>query len=255
MFCYILLYFVHYNHNIIMDVTTNLMSMLEIKARQLKSEQNKTSCAKCNQRLSLKKTKLCGGCFKIFYCSADCQRGHWSDHKQACKILRPLRKKPQWGYNDRMQVSRFAMTTLYHHGQRYLTSSRPGTVVFCQYPLSKKDYVRTKLYQSCSSANWVQDPVGQCILHFFIIPLRSMESHTVSDVVGFDFGGFDPLFIQFCQNDKVYRHYVPVIKMKLKWPSDTVTKETETLDVLTSGQPEPEVTALSYFALSKAELA
>ncbi|RYG61049.1 hypothetical protein EON64_18865, partial [archaeon] len=29
--------------------------------------------------------KKCSGCSKIFYCSANCQKKHWSEHKQQCK--------------------------------------------------------------------------------------------------------------------------------------------------------------------------
>eukprot|EP00040_Diaphanoeca_grandis_P013821 m.69807 g.69807 ORF g.69807 m.69807 type:complete len:386 (-) comp24145_c0_seq1:240-1397(-) len=33
--------------------------------------------------------KRCGGCFSVFYCSAECQKKHWGDgHKKECKILK-----------------------------------------------------------------------------------------------------------------------------------------------------------------------
>ena len=32
--------------------------------------------------------KMCGKCFTAAYCSADCQRSHWSKHKKLCYILR-----------------------------------------------------------------------------------------------------------------------------------------------------------------------
>ena len=42
-----------------------------------------TSCAACN-KLS-ENLKRCSRCRSIFYCSVECQRGHWTQHKNDCK--------------------------------------------------------------------------------------------------------------------------------------------------------------------------
>ena len=35
----------------------------------------------------VKNLKLCRGCKKIRYCSDECQRAHWSEHKKTCKLI------------------------------------------------------------------------------------------------------------------------------------------------------------------------
>ena len=35
--------------------------------------------------------KKCGGCKETRYCSEDCQRGHWPEHKKFCKISKNFR--------------------------------------------------------------------------------------------------------------------------------------------------------------------
>ncbi len=42
-----------------------------------------TSCALCN-KIS-ENLKRCSRCRSIFYCSVECQRGHWTEHKNVCK--------------------------------------------------------------------------------------------------------------------------------------------------------------------------
>ena len=33
-------------------------------------------------------TKKCSACLQVFYCSAECQRIHWPDHKKLCKLAK-----------------------------------------------------------------------------------------------------------------------------------------------------------------------
>ncbi len=49
---------------------------------QIKQVEEKNACGNCG-KISL---LLCGGCRKVHYCSAECQRSHWiTAHKQNCK--------------------------------------------------------------------------------------------------------------------------------------------------------------------------
>lgn len=41
------------------------------------------SCACCGN--TTKKLQHCGACKKVYYCSKECQKKHWNDHKKFCK--------------------------------------------------------------------------------------------------------------------------------------------------------------------------
>mmetsp|Transcript_5727 Transcript_5727/g.10086 ORF Transcript_5727/g.10086 Transcript_5727/m.10086 type:complete len:341 (-) Transcript_5727:60-1082(-) len=42
-----------------------------------------------------KKLKQCTGCRKLTYCSENCQKRHWHEHKKQCRELQEWRKDPQ----------------------------------------------------------------------------------------------------------------------------------------------------------------
>ena len=46
-----------------------------------------SSCAKCG---GIKNLMQCGRCKKVKYCSPDCQKAHWKEHKAACQ------ERPDW---------------------------------------------------------------------------------------------------------------------------------------------------------------
>jgi hypothetical protein len=45
------------------------------------------SCAKCGaeRRPDGGKLRVCTGCLRAHYCSSECQKGHWREHKAVCK--------------------------------------------------------------------------------------------------------------------------------------------------------------------------
>ena len=43
-------------------------------------------CAVCEKLAKC----LCSGCKHVFYCSRECQKKHWSSHKEECKTLAKL---------------------------------------------------------------------------------------------------------------------------------------------------------------------
>lgn len=53
-----------------------------------KNELSTTLCGRCkNFQLKCEpKFKICGGCKNISYCTRDCQKDHWSEHKPFCRI-------------------------------------------------------------------------------------------------------------------------------------------------------------------------
>lgn len=48
---------------------------------------NTKSCNKCGKMNNLKK---CGRCNKVLYCSVDCQRSDWKQHKKTCIMMHIL---------------------------------------------------------------------------------------------------------------------------------------------------------------------
>lgn len=45
-------------------------------------------CANCNKQS--KNAKRCAGCRNVWYCSTQCQSGHWSTHIFDCKTRKPI---------------------------------------------------------------------------------------------------------------------------------------------------------------------
>jgi len=213
------------------DTVDPVLQHLEQAAEVLKHEKMSVTCHNCRKLFQKSRTKVCSACYKARYCSVECQEYNWIDHKQRCKLVRPLRGRP--GYNDRILATTYAYSTLYNHGKRYLSQNKMGCLAFCTYPVSKRAWLEAKLEQTPTSASWIQDPVEKCLYHFFILPLAAMQENSEAG-----FGGFDPEFVRFCSDYRTFRHYIPMVQMK------------------TEQQPgqQPEITALLYFAVSPDEI-
>ena len=48
--------------------------------------ESRSKCKVCESRSG--STKKCSGCFKVWYCSAKCQREDWSQHKHQCQEIK-----------------------------------------------------------------------------------------------------------------------------------------------------------------------
>ncbi|KAF5841729.1 hypothetical protein DUNSADRAFT_11509 [Dunaliella salina] len=48
---------------------------------------NRKICARCNQPTPPGLPLRCSGCKQVYYCSQDCQRKAWPDHKGSCKAM------------------------------------------------------------------------------------------------------------------------------------------------------------------------
>jgi len=58
---------------------------LEDVRHMVKKAEGLWKCAKCG--VNDKNNKKCTGCYYVFYCSLDCQREHWDEHKDECKAM------------------------------------------------------------------------------------------------------------------------------------------------------------------------
>jgi len=52
--------------------------------QMLKKADGLWKCAKCGK--NDEKNKKCSGCYYVYYCSPECQREHWEEHKKDCKV-------------------------------------------------------------------------------------------------------------------------------------------------------------------------
>lgn len=57
------------------------------------------------------KLKRCGGCLQVDYCSRECQRADWAQHKNGCKSA-----NPSSGGIDAEPQKRLEMDTLFSLG-------------------------------------------------------------------------------------------------------------------------------------------
>lgn len=55
-------------------------------------EEAKTICGGCGTKKEggIDRLSLCNGCRSIFYCSRECQKAHWRQHKSMCQRISPL---------------------------------------------------------------------------------------------------------------------------------------------------------------------
>ena len=49
------------------------------------------ACVACKKKFEQNK-KRCSACKKVYYCSVECQRNHWGEHKKICKKLSFVKK-------------------------------------------------------------------------------------------------------------------------------------------------------------------
>ena len=65
------------------------------------------ACAKCGAAGSAKKC----ACKLVFYCSKECQRGDWAEHKAQCTYKKPLRDRPRSTSTRKTRFPAFSTTS------------------------------------------------------------------------------------------------------------------------------------------------
>lgn len=242
------------------EMEEKLMKRVESEAKRIKQEIRQISCDMCGKH-SKKSVKLCNGCHKAWYCSLSCQQRHWIIHRQACQLLQPLQKMR--GFNTLMtKHSKYSQHMMYRHAKRYLSQNKRGCLCYSVFPASRKDWVEAKLKNTNTSAMCFQDPINGRVFHCFIIPASAMKSRAGVPVSGLEeegFGGIDPKFAELCDNYKTFRHFVPMLNMKMEKVEPDVnllnTKQSSLVSPSSGGGTDDwEVTALSYYVLSERDL-
>jgi len=65
-------------------IITGELHRFVVSLKVSEHDEQKKICWYCNKE-SEAKLKICSKCTKARYCSVDCQRAHWSEHKKICK--------------------------------------------------------------------------------------------------------------------------------------------------------------------------
>lgn len=60
---------------------------LKDKRRQLKSQPKLSVCCGCKRKMDRKKLMLCTGCNFHQYCSKECQKSDWLEHRECCAFI------------------------------------------------------------------------------------------------------------------------------------------------------------------------
>lgn len=60
----------------------------DLRAALLAEAARSRRCAACGAGAAACKLKKCAGCQAVLYCTADCQRADWRDHRRTCRRQR-----------------------------------------------------------------------------------------------------------------------------------------------------------------------
>ena len=66
-----------------------ICNCLEVIVEKMRARWKDSTCFACKTILKLEDCKVCTGCYVNHYCSRECQRKEWPDHKDNCRRLRP----------------------------------------------------------------------------------------------------------------------------------------------------------------------
>eukprot|EP00823_Brevimastigomonas_motovehiculus_P008204 TRINITY_DN7487_c0_g1_i1.p2 TRINITY_DN7487_c0_g1~~TRINITY_DN7487_c0_g1_i1.p2 ORF type:complete len:181 (+),score=35.24 TRINITY_DN7487_c0_g1_i1:88-630(+) len=81
-----------------------------------KTEIKHKICANCKKGPPTgTKLKVCSGCSEVAYCSRECQRAHWSEHKLVCKRKEKKGEGITVEWDDQKRINKFGR--LHNHWQ------------------------------------------------------------------------------------------------------------------------------------------
>jgi len=190
-----------------MEVVQDIKTIAKHRKEQVTRERAIASkeCYCCKQVVAL--IKLCKGCKKTVYCSKTCQKKHRLDHRISCLLISAMVGTP--GYNDRLEISNFSTVQFRKMGRTYLSSSLKGVVAFTEFPMSKKEFVETELAAATNTACFHVDLVRNVVVHYFIVPVASLEDYCGE-------GGFSKEFVEFVNNDAIYGRFIPICQLRMQ---------------------------------------
>ena len=178
----------------------NLFNLLEQKAKELKSEKQK----------SFTHHKVCENCFKVkLVISAP----HDPD---LCNLICKLREE-KVGFNDRLffkdqnekvvRFSKLSTSMLFHFGLKYMQQTGAGAVFFAVHPLEDKEKLEKELEGTDNSASIFHDPVHHVLIYHFYVAVKMLKNLVEN-----------PMFIDICSNcSKLLSWYlVPMVQLRNK---------------------------------------
>ena len=136
----------------------------EEKKKETEKKVPEGDCTLCGKLARM----LCSGCKNVFYCDRDCQKKHWSSHKNDCKKLKEL----PFRIERSSAMGRFLMAT---------RNISEGELIFTESPMicgpkqltkpvclgCHKELTSTTPYVKCIRCNWpvCSQKCGDCPQH------------------------------------------------------------------------------------------
>lgn len=150
------------------------------------------SCYNCFTKEG--KLRKCSGCKVVDYCSVDCQRIHWSQHKNSCKELAVKHTQPLHKHTELIgstsELSLFLKVLIFHKSANlttpHLTKIRiRETADYHRYYICTSDYPNHHMIPPWNNETepvlmYMDGFVGDDISGLFLIKKRSTEAFSKS---------------------------------------------------------------------------
>lgn len=132
----------------------------------------------------------CTACFKVKYCSTECEVQHSPAHQTLCALVEDLKRRLS-GFNHRLflrdsgsQASSEAFMPshetyqkLYHFGRTHLTQDQARSAIcYTTHRVEKLDEVRQKQARAVTPGEVFVDPHHELVIHCFVAHRAHLKS-------------------------------------------------------------------------------